>query len=134
MNAKTKDQLKEEIFELEKEKVRLATSLSLNQERIEDLEKRVADQQEQILRLQDALVAREAPDAYADRKVDEALPEATPEEIAAAKKDMELAKANRELLDTMTKDHYFDSADDMIDILTRGAAPVFERLHQNDES
>jgi hypothetical protein len=132
--VKTKEELKEEIFKLEKEIVRLEVSLEKTQEARESLEKLCSDQQDQILRLQDALVAREAPDAYADRKEDEALPDPTPEEVAAAKRDRELADANRRLLDKMGEDHYFESADDMIDILTRGAVPVFERLHQNDES
>ena len=132
--AKTVAQWREEVHNLEKANVRLETSLSMNQESMARLEKRCSDQHEQILRLQDALVAREAPDAYADRKVDEAEPELTDAQIEAAKKDRELARVNRQMLDRITDDHYFSSPDDMIEQLTQGVVPEFERTHQNDES
>jgi len=132
--AKSVAQWREEVHELEKQIIRLEVSLEKNQERMVDLEKRCGELQEQILRLQDALVAREAPDAYADRKEDEALPDPTPDELDKIKKNQELAKVNREVLDRITDDHYFDDADHMMELLTQGAVPEFERRHQNNES
>jgi len=132
--AKSVAQWREEVHRLEKENIRLGTSLTMNQENMVRLEQRCSEQQSQIIRLQDALVAREAPDAYADRKVDEGEPELTDDQIEAARKDRALAKANREMLDRITDDHYFNSADDMIEILTKGVVPSFEPLHENDES
>ena len=87
MNAKTKEQLKDEIVELQKEVVRLEVSIEHNQKHVEHLEKINSDQHEQIMRLQDALVAREAPDAWADRKEDENGAELSEEERAEIKRN-----------------------------------------------
>jgi hypothetical protein len=122
-----------ELLDLTIEKVRLETQLLVKVELIETLQKRCDDQQRQIERLQDALVAREAPDAYADRKVDEAVVEESEEDLAREKRRQALALANRQVLDGMTAPTFKD-ADDMIAMLTGHSAPEMLRTHQNDES
>jgi predicted nuclease with TOPRIM domain len=131
--AKSVAQWREENLALQKEVVRLETSLSCNQERMSDLEKRCSDLHEQVIRLQDALVAKESPDVYADRKEDEDLPALTPEEEQRLKRDSLVAEANGQLLQKMGQDSYFSNAQDMMEILTGGDVPEFESLHGNDE-
>jgi len=132
--AKTVNQWREENLSLQMEVVRLETSLKLNQERMADYEKRCADYQEQVLRLQDALVARESPDAYADRKNVEDAAEYTEEQQEGIQHQKDVAVMNRRLLDGMAEPIFTD-ADDMIEMLLRGGGPPeFSALRESDES
>jgi hypothetical protein len=131
--AKTVAELREENLNLQKEIVRLETSLEFNQNNMKSLESRCSDQQEQILKLQDALVAREAPEAYEARREDESSSVETDEKfLEKLEQDKKLAVVNRDLLDKIT-DPSFKSAEDMMDLLAGGEVPEFLPVHKNDE-
>ena len=99
-----------EIALLKQENENLTAQLAALTLRCEDLTADKKDLREQVGRLQEALVAKESPDAYRDQKLaeEEAQTEdtRTPEEKAYEKK---LAEANRDLLIGMESDLFKDA-------------------------
>jgi hypothetical protein len=110
---------------------------------VENLELRLTDRSQEnkdlrnmLSRAQDALIAKEAPEAYRDQKIEEyeANHEMTDEEKEQQRKDRLRAETNATYLENIEQP-LFKSADDMIDILTRtDSAPEAASLHNNGES
>jgi len=81
-------------------------------------------------RAYEALTAKEAPEAYRDRKAAEPTRELTEDE----RRIRLLGEANRQLL-IETESDLFKSADDMISMLQRTlGGPTLKSLHGDDES
>jgi hypothetical protein len=122
---------------LELEKVRLETSLELLTRQLEEKNAELVQLRDALTRAQDALVAKESPEAYRDRRNAEYdaqdIP-MTPEQRAAGRRRRKLAEMNGRLLNEM-EEPMFKDAEDMIDILTRHQSPPEHgSLHGNDES
>jgi hypothetical protein len=114
--------------------------------KVEMLEKYIDEKKEEITRLteqlrwtQDALVAKEAPEAYRDRMDAEAAanrPEMTEEEKAQRKLYQEKIDITSRYINEIEGQMFIDR-DDMIQQLTRGVgSPTAntQSLHGNDES
>lgn len=106
-----------EIALLKKENENLAAQLAALTLRCEDLVADKKDLRDQVGRLQEALVAKESPDAYRDQKLAEEdaqnVDTRTPEELEYEKK---LAEANRDLLINMESD-LWTGPEEMMDSL-----------------
>jgi hypothetical protein len=99
-----------EIALLKKENEHLTSQLAALTLRCEDLVADKKDLRDQVERLQDALVAKESPEAYRDQKYAEEeakiVDTMTPEEREYERK---LAEANRDLLINMESDLFADA-------------------------
>ena len=106
-----------EIALLKKENENLTAQLAALTLRCKDLAADKQNLQEQVGRLQDALVAKESPRAYIDQKIAEEDVENVdtrlPEQVAHERR---VAEANRDLLINMESD-LFGSAEEMQDML-----------------
>ena len=110
---------------------------------VETLELRLADRSEEnkdlrnmLSRAQDALIAKEAPEAYRDHKIAEyeANHELTEEEVELAAKQKRRAETNSKYLEQLEQP-LFKTPDEMIEILTRPQeVPSGGSLHENNES
>jgi uncharacterized protein YhaN len=110
---------------------------------VETLELRLSDRSEEnkdlrnmLARAQDALIAKEAPEAYRDQKIAEyeANHEMTAAEIEAAAKQKKRAETNSAYLEQLEQP-LFKSPDEMIELLTRPQeVPGSGSLHENNES
>ena len=102
----------------------------------EHLRDEVAFLRSQVLKLQEALYAKESPVAYQQMKMDEATAEAPnhglPEE--EVERRMKEAEITRKYVNSL-EDPMFKDAEDMVARLTQNVgAPVPESVHGNDES
>jgi chromosome segregation ATPase len=122
----------EEFIDLLKEKAKLEAKLEVYDERLNDYRSQIVSLEKQVTNLQNALVSKEAPNAYQDAKeTEEILTEDQKEEI---KKQKRAAEINRELLDNMEAPLFVD-ADDMFELLTTtSGAPEADSVHDNQES
>jgi hypothetical protein len=110
---------------------------------VETLELRLTDSRDDnkelramLARAQDALIAKEAPEAYRDHKIAEyeANHEMTEAEIEAVAKQKLRSDTNRQYLEQIEQP-MFKSPEDMIEILTRPQqVPTDGSLHENSES
>ncbi len=110
---------------------------------VENLELRLTDSQGEnselrgmLSRAQDALIAKEAPEAYRDQKIPEyeATHEPTEEEKEAVKKQRAIANMHAEHFENL-EGPLFKSAQDMIDMLSYvEGTPEPASLHNNSES
>ena len=115
---------------LEIENAVLKREIELLKEQLAAKDQQIILQQSSLDKAYDALTAKEAPEAYRDRKIAEPPRELTPEE----RRMRMLAEANRQLL-TETESDLFKDADDMIATLQRVlGGPTLKSLHGDDES
>lgn len=132
--GRSKDELLEEIVELRLEKTKLSSENTALLARLQDRDNTIDNLNKQVTTLQDALVAKEAPEAYRDRKADEYRP--TEEEIKDRKERQTKAKLLSEHLNNMEEPNYFKEPDDLMKylnpVLMEGTEP--QSLHGNNES
>jgi len=108
----------------------LRREIELLKEQLVSKDKQLSTQTQSLDRAYEALVAKEAPEAYRDRKLEEPPRPLTFEE----KRLRALAEANRQLL-TETESDLFKSPEDMISTLQRVlGGPSLKSLHGNSES
>jgi formate-dependent nitrite reductase cytochrome c552 subunit len=113
--------------------------IELLREQLGELKQDRLELKNQLRATQEALIAKESPEAYRDQKYEAdqaAQEEPTDEEREAVIKQRQRAEIAGRYLTEMESD-LFKSPDDMIQILTRGTgAPLSETasLHGNDES
>jgi hypothetical protein len=113
--------------------------IELLEERIADLKDERVELKAQLKHTQEALIAKESPEAYRDQKYaeDQASREAPSEgELAQKRKHEQQSGIRSQWLSEMEKP-LFEDADDMIQLLTRAVGtPLGETqsLHGNDES
>lgn len=116
--------------ELDIENAVLKREIELLKQQLASKDQQIVLQQTSLDRAYEALTAKEAPEAYRDRKIAEPQRELTPEE----RRMRALAEANRQLL-TETENDLFKDADDMISTLQRVlGGPTLKSLHEDDES
>lgn len=107
------------------------------QQQLDKAEEEVEFLRGQVLKLQEALVAKESPDAYAMLKADEA---ALREEEALTPEDREKREQEAEMTKawvTNLEKPLFASADDMVTALAQNIGMPFgdeESIHGNEES
>lgn len=120
-----------ETIKLLTEKVTAEAKLAAAREALESKDKEIARLQEQVEKLQDALVSTTSPKAYDDRRADIAT---VPVDQEQTKKRRREAEINAELLARMEQPTFKD-ADDMIAMLT-GSVDFgkSESVHGNSES
>lgn len=135
--------------ELVEENIRLKVKVEYAEDQLEQYKQRVSSLEEQVARLQDALIAKEAPQAYRDARADrEPERELTPEEQKAMERRYKQGLANRRLLE-LIEDDTFPSVDHMVRSFTGVSAeelldrlesprtvgvPATESVHANEES
>lgn len=116
--------------------VELETENRLLNERLEELKTEKQSLLEKLDRAYEALVAKEAPAAYADLKADQAESAMTEDEKERRANMRELAAATG-LLQEVMEGPVFRSVEDIQELL-RGpkqtGPPKIESVHQNDES
>lgn len=116
--------------ELDIENAVLKREIELLKQQLATKDQQLVLQQTSLDRAYEALTAKEAPEAYRDRKIAEPPRELTPEE----RRMRALAEANRQLL-LETEADLFKSSDDMIAQLQRVlGGPTLKSLHEDDES
>jgi hypothetical protein len=119
------------------ENAAMQREIELLREQIADLKQERLELKDQLKFTQEALVAKESPEAYREKKWAEAQAiEPTPEELAAHKKREQQAEITKEYVRAMEGD-LFTGADEMMQLLNRaGAVPLSEDVsfHGNDES
>jgi len=99
-------------------------------ERIETLTKEKSDLVDQVSRLQDAFISKEAPEAYRDRLISSLDTKIVPEQVMTDMKIM-----NKYMEELKSDRPIFETADDLISLvsMSRGA-PQSHSIHGNDES
>jgi hypothetical protein len=108
-------------------------------ERLEEKQQEIVDLRAQLKNTQEALVAKQSPDAYREQKLAEYeanMPEPTEEQKEAARVQRIRAEAAGNYISEMEAP-LFKDRDDMISLLTkRVGAPLSDSpsLHGNDES
>lgn len=113
--------------------------IEMLREQLDELKQDRLELKGQLKSTQEALIAKESPEAYRDQKYEADLAaqeEPTDEEREAIIKQRQRAEIASRYLTEMESD-LFKSPDDMIQILTRGTGtPLSETasLHGNDES
>lgn len=108
----------------------LKRELELLKEQLADKDKQITSLTQSLDRAWEALTAKEAPEAYRDRKLEEPPRPLTPDE----KRMRAVAEANRQLL-TETEGDLFKSPEDMISTLQRVlGGPSLKSLHGDNES
>lgn len=127
-----KSEEQQEYLSLYAENVQLKAKLESATERVEDCKAQIEKLEAQVERLQDALVSKEAPQAYSDRATAEEEVSLTPEQRAELERTHRIAVMNRHLLDEM-ESPLFRDADDMMSMLGGGMQPPTS-MHGNDES
>jgi len=108
----------------------LKKEIELLKEQLAFKDRHIATQAQSLDRAYEALTAKEAPEAYRDRKLEEPPRPLTGEE----KRLRALAEANRQLL-IDTEAELFKSPEDMISTLQQVlGGPSLKSLHNNEES
>lgn len=114
----------------------LEAKLEMREERIAELQTEVSELKAMVIRTQDALVAKESPDAWREGKVAEyeANHQPTEEEKEEIRKQRLRAETNALYLENMEQP-LFKGAQEMIDILSPiRETPRTSSLHENGES
>jgi hypothetical protein len=113
--------------------------IEMLRERLEEKQQEIVDLRAQLKNTQEALVAKQSPDAYREQKLAEYeanMPEPTEEQKEAARVQRIRAEAAGNYISEMEAP-LFKDRDDMISLLTkRVGAPLSDSpsLHGNDES
>lgn len=130
---------KPDVAVLLSEKAALLVEVEMLRERLAEKKEDIAALRAQLQHTQDALIAKEAPEAYRDRKDLEAGDdrEMTEEEREHRRKQLEKVEIVSQYINEMENPQMFKDGDDMIQMLTRAVGtPVFDSpsLHGNEES
>ncbi len=118
------------------ENAALAVRVEMLTEQLVEKREEICTLNEALRRTQDALIAKEAPDAYADHRIAEieAAAEPTEEQKAFQLRRQKIAKVNAEIL-KLHQAPLFKDAEDMIAMLTQSSEkPELKSLHDNGES
>lgn len=113
--------------------------IELLREQLHEKNEELSELRKQLRYTQDALIAKESPEAYHDRKMSEELAkreELTPEEREKQEKQMAEAKIARQYINELENPLFLDR-DDMIQrLIVPSGIPGSEQksLHGNDES
>ena len=127
----------------DKEYLELKVEAQVLQERVsslkrenEELRSDKAVLSKKIDGLMEALVAKEAPAAYADMRASEAIENMTEEDIEAQQRNKAEAAFYRKYTTELEKPTLFTDADEMMATLSRSFVkpPGAESVHGNDES
>lgn len=115
----------------------LEAKLEMREERLTEQAEEIRELRAMVARTQDALVAKEAPEAYRDGKIAEAEAAAedlSPEEEKRQREIMLRAETNARYIEEI-EGPLFKDPQDMIDMLTRPTTvPEQGSLHNNGES
>ena len=113
---------------------KLELKVEMLEAQLKDKKQELIEANETIRRTQDALVAKEAPEAYRDYMAAKAESSITPEDLENKHKQRELALMNGRLLHEMEQPMFRD-AEEMMDILSKPLGiPTFRSLHGDNES
>ena len=118
------------------ENARLEAKIELMELRLADKESSITELKEMLSNTQEALIAKEAPEAYRDQKYAEmeASKEVTPEGAKETAALQRRAETNAKYLESI-EGPLFHNAQDMIDVLSKNqGVPTSKSLHDNMES
>jgi uncharacterized protein (DUF3084 family) len=115
----------------------LEAKLEMREERLAEQVEEIRELRAMVARTQDALVAKESPEAYRDSKIAEAEAAAedlSPEQIEERRRITVRAETNLRYIEEL-EEPLFKGAQNMIDVLTRPTTvPKQGSLHGNSES
>jgi len=113
----------------------MVREIELLREMLEDKKSDIEELRTQLKRTQEALVAKEAPEAYRDQReaTEKADREPTPEEAESLDKMRREAENLKGYIDGLEGPLFVD-AEDMIDMLTPKTTPESKSLHGDSES
>jgi hypothetical protein len=113
------------------------TEIRMLREQLQEKKEEILELKATVRRTQDALIAKESPDAYQDQvnaRYDAEATELTEEQRTQIEQGREVARMNEELLSSMESPLFHD-ADDMLAMLARPqGAPEAPSFHGDDES
>lgn len=120
-------ELEQEYFTVKMAEARLQAEKAQLEQRLEDRDKQIEELSKQISLLQEALIAKESPDLYNDRKIAE-LEQNIPEEVAEARKvRSEQAQIMKTAMESIEQPG-FESPDDLDKFLETVDAPNFGEM------